>query len=74
MRFELADLVATVVSLTNWSVGYILNGISFSQLLLIMDRYPSYDLQPETENSVLIDKRSLKGLTEFGGKSGSTSD
>ncbi|MCH8305628.1 MAG: hypothetical protein IIB94_10935 [Candidatus Marinimicrobia bacterium] len=74
MRFELAELVATVVSLTNWSVGYILNGISFPQLLLIMDRYPSYDLQSETENSVLIDKRSLKALTEFGGKSGSTSD
>ena len=74
MRFELAELVATVVSLTNWSVRYILNGISFPQLLLIMDRYPAYDPQPETENSVLIDKRSLKGLTEFGGKSGSASD
>lgn len=71
MRFELADIVATVVSLTNWSVDYILNKLSYPQLLLIMDRYPAYDLQPEYD---LIKKPSLESLTEFGGKSESASD
>lgn len=72
MRFELADIVATLISLTGWSVDQILNKLSYPQLLLIMDRYPAYDLQPNTENSVLIDNSSLKVLTEFGGKSEST--
>ncbi|MCH7886624.1 MAG: hypothetical protein IIA58_01510 [Candidatus Marinimicrobia bacterium] len=71
MRFELADIVATVVSLTNWRVDYILNKLSYPQLLLIMDRYPAYDLQPEYD---LIKKPSLGSLTEFGGKSESASD
>lgn len=74
MRFELAEMVATVISLTNWSVDYILNKISYPQLLLIMDRYPAYDLQPDSENSIPIDDSSLKPLTEFGGKSESASD
>lgn len=71
MRFELADIVATVVSLTNWSMDYILNKLSYPQLLLLMDRYPAYGLQPEYD---LIEKPSLKSLTEFGGKNESTSD
>ncbi len=71
MRFELADMVATVVSLTNWNVDYVLNKISYPQLILIMDRYPAYDLQPENE---LIEKQSLGILTKFGGKRESTSD
>ena len=69
MRFELADIVATVVSLTNWSVDYILNKLSYPQLLLIMDRYPAYDPQP---NTAPIEKSSLETLTEFGGMSEST--
>ena len=71
LRFELADIVATVLSLTNWSVDYILNKLSYPQLLLIMDRYPAYELQPENDS---LEKPSLKLLTEFGGKNGSTSD
>ena len=71
MRFELADIVAKVVSLTNWSVEYILNIISFPQLLLLMDRYPANDLQPENE---LIKNPSFGLLTKFGGKSEPTSD
>ena len=74
MRFELADIVATVVSLTNWEVGYILNKISLPQLLLLMDRYPAYDLQPENENFNFIKKPSFELLTKFGGKSESASD
>ena len=71
MRFELADIVATVVSLTNWSVDYILNKLSYPQLLLIMDRYPAYDFQPEFD---LSKNPLLESLTKFGGKSETTSD
>lgn len=64
MTLDMGDVVVAIVALTNWKVDYILHGISYPQLLLIANRYPSYGSEPERTET----KRASTGaLKTFGG-------
>jgi len=63
----MGDVVAAIVALTNWKVDYILDGISYPQLLLVANRYPRYGSQPETTGKNFASADALK---KFGGEIG----
>ena len=58
-------MVARVVSVTNWTVEDIMHNMSMPQLVLLFDRYPKHETQPDIDNMQGATTYKLQGM---GGK------